>query len=110
VGAYSIFKESSLVLVDACRCGDIVKAIEEKARKVEGIKEVHSIRLRRLGSYIVGDLHVVVDGNIPVREADKLATKVEKKITAEFGKVIDIRVRIEPLSNEQTNENENKNN
>jgi cation diffusion facilitator family transporter len=95
VGAYSIFKEASLVLVDACKCGDVVNAIGEVAKNVKGIKEVHSIRLRQLGSYLTGDMHIVVDNDMIVKEADEVATEVEEKIKEEFENVIDIKVRIE---------------
>lgn len=94
-GAYSIFKESSLVLVDACRCGDVVEAIGEMAKDVKGIKEVHSIRLRRLGPYLTGDMHIVVENDMLVKEADELATKIEEKIKEEFEEVLDVKIRIE---------------
>jgi len=95
VGAYSIFRESSLVLVDATECGDIVDAIGGIAKSVKGVKEVHSIRMRQLGPYVVGDLHIVVDSNMLVLEADDIATKMEEKIRKEFGKILEITVRIE---------------
>jgi len=95
VGAYSIFKESSLVLVDACSCGDIVSAIGEMARSIKGVKEVHSIRLRKLGPYLTGDMHVVVSSEMLVREADQVATEVEEKIKQMFDKVLDFKIRIE---------------
>jgi cation diffusion facilitator family transporter len=95
VVAYSIIKESSLVLVDACKCGDVVRAIGDVAKSVAGIKEVHSIRMRKLGPYIVGDMHIVVAGEMLVKEADSIATQVEEKIKREFGDVIDFKIRIE---------------
>jgi len=95
VSAYSIFKESSLVLVDACSCGDIVGAIGEMARSIKGVKEVHSIRLRQLGPYLTGDMHVVVSSEMLVREADQIATEVEEKIKQMFDKVLDFKIRIE---------------
>jgi cation diffusion facilitator family transporter len=95
VSAYSIFKESSLVLVDACSCGDIVGAIGEMARSIKGVKEVHSIRLRKLGPYLTGDMHVVVSSEMLVREADQIATEVEEKIKQMFDKVLDFKIRIE---------------
>lgn len=94
-GAYSIFKESSLVLVDACQCGEVIEAIGDMAKEVEGIKEVHSIRLRRLGRYLTGDMHVVVDSDMLVREADKLTTQIEEKVKEEFGEVIEIKIVLE---------------
>lgn len=95
VGAYTIFKQASLVLVDACKCGDIVTAIADVAKNVEGIKEVHSIRMRKLGRYLVGDMHIVVSNDMLVGEADKIATEVEEKIKEDFESIIDIKVRIE---------------
>jgi cation diffusion facilitator family transporter len=95
VGAYSIFKESSLVLVDACSCGDLVGAIGEISRSIKGVKEVHSIRLRKLGPFITGDMHVVVSSDMMVREADQIATEVEEKIKNMFDKVMDFKIRIE---------------
>jgi len=95
VSAYSIFKESSLVLVDACNCGDTVGAIGELAKTVRGVKEVHSIRLRKLGPYLTGDMHVVVSSEMLVREADQIAAEVEEKIKEMFDKVLDFKIRIE---------------
>ena len=95
VGSYSIFKESSLVLVDACSCGDFVGAIGEIAKNVKGVMEVHSIRVRRLGQYMTGDMHIVVSSEMLVREADQIATEVEEKIKQMFDKVLDFKIRIE---------------
>ncbi len=94
-GAYSIIKESSLVLVDACSCGDVVRAITEVARSVKGVEQVHSIRMRQLGPYIVGDMHVVVTGETLVRDADAIATQVEEKVKQELGEIRDIKIIIE---------------
>lgn len=95
ISTYSIFKESSLVLVDACSCGDFVGAIGEMAKSVKGVKEVHSIRVRKLGPYLTGDMHVVVSSEMLVREADQIATEVEEKIKQMFDKVLEIKIRIE---------------
>ena len=94
-GTYSIFKESSLVLVDACSCGDTVSAIGEMVRGIKGVKEAHSIRLRKLGSYLTGDMHVVVSSEMLVREADQIATEIEEKTKQMFDKVLDFKIRIE---------------
>jgi cation diffusion facilitator family transporter len=95
VGAYSIFKESSLVLVDACSCGDMVGAIGELAKSIRGVKEVHSIRLRKAGPYLTGDMHVVVSSEMIVREADQIANDVEEKVKTMFDKILDFKIRIE---------------
>lgn len=94
--AYSVMKESSLVLMDACQCSDILSDIESVAKSVKHVKGVHDIRMRKLGPYLVGDMHVVVDGDMSVREADQIATQVEEQVKKEFDEVTEIKVRIEP--------------
>lgn len=94
--AYSTIRESSLVLMDACQCGDILSDIESIARRVKHVKEVHSIRMRKLGPYLMGDMHVVVDGDMPVKEANEIATKIEEQVKQEFDEVTEIKIRIEP--------------
>jgi cation diffusion facilitator family transporter len=94
--AYSVIKESSLVLMDACQCSDIISDIERIAKSVKHVKGVHDIRMRKLGPYLVGDMHIVVDGDMSVREADQIATQVEEEVKKEFDEVTEIKVRIEP--------------
>ena len=94
--AYLIVKEASLVLMDACQCSEILTDIENISKSVKHVKGVHDIRMRKLGSYLIGDMHVVVDADMSVREADQIATQIEERLTQEFDEVIEIKVRIEP--------------
>jgi cation diffusion facilitator family transporter len=94
--AYSVIKESSLILMDACQCSDILLDIENIVKNVRNVEEVHDIRMRKLGSYLVGDMHVVVDGDMSVREADQIAMQIEEQVKKEFDEVTEIRVKIEP--------------
>ena len=95
--AYLIVKEASLVLMDACQCSEILTDIENIAKSVKHVKGVHDIRMRKLGSYLIGDMHVVVDADMSVREADQIATQIEERLKQEFDEVIETKVRIEPL-------------
>lgn len=105
--AYSIIKEASLVLMDACQCTEILSDIENIAKSVKHIKEVHGIRMRKLGPYLIGDMHVVVDGDMTVKEANRIAVEIEERVKQEFDEVTEIKVRIEPhepvLKNEKDN-------
>lgn len=94
--AYSVVKESSLVLMDACQCSDILSDIENIAKSVKHVEEVHDIRMRKLGPYLIGDMHIVVAGDMSVREADEIATQIEERVKKEFDEVMEIKVRIEP--------------
>jgi cation diffusion facilitator family transporter len=78
ISSYNIIKESSLVLMDACSCHDVRDDLENVARSVPGVKEVRGVRLRKLGSYIVGDMVLVVDGRISVKDANSISKRVEE--------------------------------
>ena len=93
---YSIIRETSLILMDACQCSDILTDIENIAMNVKYVKEAHSVRLRKLGSYIIGDMRVVVDSDMKVKEADKISSEIEKRVKREFDDVIEIQVHVEP--------------
>ena len=94
--AYSVIKEASLVLMDACQCTEILSDIENIAKSVRHVREVHSIRMRKLGPYLMGDMHVVVDGDMSVREADQIAIQIEEQVKQEFDDVTEIKIRVEP--------------
>jgi cation diffusion facilitator family transporter len=93
---YAIMKEASLVLMDACQCPEILTDIENIARSVKQVKQVHSLRMRKLGPYLIGDLHVVVDADLTVRDSGKIAYEIEERVKKEFDEVIEIKVRIDP--------------
>jgi len=99
--SYSIIREASLVLMDACSCEDILSDIENIAKSVKHVKEVHSIRMRKLGPYLIGDMHVVVDGDMTVKEADQIAAQIEEQVKQEFDEVTEIKIRIEPHESEK---------
>jgi len=99
--AYYIIKEASLVLMDACSCTEIVSDIENLAKSIPHVRRVHSIRLRKLGPYVVGDMHVEVDGRMTVNQAHNITEQIEEKVKQEFDEIAEIKVRIEPVKKQQ---------
>jgi cation diffusion facilitator family transporter len=93
---YAIIKEASLVLMDACQCPEILTDIENIARSIKHVKQVHSLRMRKIGPYLIGDIHVVVDADLTVRDSSKIAYEIEERLKKEFDAVIEIKVRIDP--------------
>ncbi len=93
---YAIIKEASLVLMDACQCPEILTDIENIAKGIAQVKQVHSLRMRKLGPYLIGDIHVVVDADLTVRDSGKIAYEIEERLKKEFDTVIEIKVRIDP--------------
>ena len=93
---YPILKEASLVLLDSYHCPETMAAIENIANSITQVKKVHSIRMRKLGSYLIGDMHIVLRNDMTVEEAHAIASQIEKQTIKEFDEIIEMNVIIEP--------------
>jgi cation diffusion facilitator family transporter len=93
---YPILKEASLVLLDSYHCPETIAAIENIANNITQVKKVHSIRMRKLGSYLIGDMHIVLRNDMTVEEAHAIASQIEERTIKEFDEIIEMNVIIEP--------------
>ena len=83
-------------LIDAGAPEEIQKNIMEIASNTMGVREVHAIRSRYISSSIQIDLHIVVDGNISVREGHTIADSVEDNIISGIPEVLEVVVHVDP--------------
>ncbi len=97
---HSIIKEASLALLDACQCPEIITEIEKIAKHTQRVKRAHNIRMRKVGSYLIGDMQVAVDGNMTVEEACKITSDIEVRTKQVFAEIMEFTVRIEPCEKE----------
>ena len=93
---YPILKEASLVLLDSYHSPETMAAIENIANSITQVKQVHSIRMRKLGSYLIGDMHVVLSNDMTVEEAWAISSQIEDRTIKEFDEIIEMNVIIEP--------------
>jgi cation diffusion facilitator family transporter len=93
---YPILKEASLVLLDSFHSPETIAAIENIANSITQVKKVHSIRMRKLGSYLIGDMHIVLRNDMTVEEAHAIASQIEDRTIKEFDEIIEMNVIIEP--------------
>jgi len=73
-----------------------LKKIEEIILNVKGVKSVHALRSRRMGSGWFIDLHVQVDPDLPVRKGHKISQAVEDSLIENNPEIYDVIVHIEP--------------
>ena len=93
---YPTLKEASLVLLDSFHSPETIAAIENIANSITQVKKVHSIRMRKLGSYLIGDMHIVLRNDMTVEEAHAIASQIEDRTIKEFDEIIEMNVIIEP--------------
>ncbi len=83
-------------LIDAGAPEEIQKKITEIAGHTTGVLEVHAVRSRYISSSIQIDMHIVVDGNISVRERRTIGDTVENSIVFGISEVLDVVVHVDP--------------
>jgi len=93
---YPTLKEASLVLLDSFHSPETIAAIENIANSIIQVKKVHSIRMRKLGSYLIGDMHIALRNDMTVEEAHAIASQIEDRTINEFDEIIEMNVIIEP--------------
>jgi cation diffusion facilitator family transporter len=57
----------------------------------------HDLRTRRIGNHYAIELHILMDGNITLREAHDKATQVERLLKERYGRKTHVAVHVEPL-------------
>ncbi len=66
------------------------------ASAVPGVLDCHRVRSRGSGGAVHVDLHIQVDGEMPLRDAHDLAHQVEAQLRAEMPTIVDVTVHVEP--------------
>lgn len=89
-----IIRSNLQALVDASALPR--EAIEDVAREVSRVRAVRAVRSRRSGDAVHVDLSIIVDGEVPLREAHDTSHDVMDAIRRAFPEVDDVVVHIEP--------------
>ena len=66
------------------------------ATGISGVKSVHAIRTRRLGSGLHVDLHILVDGEMTVRMGHEISRAVKFALIEKGPEILDAVVHLEP--------------
>ena len=67
------------------------------AASVEGVSKPHDLRTRRIGNHYAIELHLLMDGELPLREAHDKATEVEELLRRQYGTETHVAVHVEPI-------------
>jgi divalent metal cation (Fe/Co/Zn/Cd) transporter len=66
---------------------------------VPGVEGVHDIKVRLSGGWYQMEIHVVVDGDMTVRDGHAIAKEVEQCLARDVGNVNTIIVHVDPSEN-----------
>ena len=83
-------------VMDAAVSPAIVAAVRRLAANVDGVRAIDKCRIRKSGLHLALDIHVVVDGNLRVRQGHEIAHQVKDRLLESQYRINDVTVHIEP--------------
>jgi cation diffusion facilitator family transporter len=92
--AYRILSSNLNILLD--RAALEADRIRAEVLSVPGVLSCHRIRSRGIEGAVLVDLHLQVDGSIPLRAAHAISHEVEDRLKQKFPGVADVTIHIEP--------------
>jgi cation diffusion facilitator family transporter len=94
--AFSLLKPCMGQLLEKSLSEDIEKKIVDATLSFPGVTKPHDLRTRQIGNNYAIDLHVLMDGDISLNKAHGIATNIENKLKAMFGKNTFVSIHVEP--------------
>lgn len=95
--AWRILKPAFGQLIDVAAGKEEIEKIGKITAAIKGVRHVHKIRTRYVGSCIEVDLHIEVDRDMTVFDGHEIAGEVKYRLLAEGPDVCDVVVHIEPV-------------
>lgn len=91
-----LFRDALREILDAAPHDETLERIRAVAASVPGVTGIDDCRARKSGLGWLVDIHVEVDGDMPVREGHRIAHEVKDALLASEAGVLDALVHIEP--------------
>jgi len=83
-------------LMDASPDKKLEEDVRSAIKKIDNVKDVHSLRLRQSGLFIFGEANVKLSRNMNVTRAHDVSDLVEKEIKSKFSKIELLTIHVEP--------------
>ena len=94
--AFDLLKNGIGDLMEKSLPDQVEDEILSLARSVDGVSEPHDLRTRRIGNHYAIELHILMDGNISLKEAHDKASEVEDLLRQHYGNETHVAVHVEP--------------
>ncbi len=101
VAGVRIVYESLSELVDRAPRARVMESIRETLAGAQGVRGYHALRARKVGGKIAMDVHIQVDPEITVREADEIAELLREKILSSGLNIVDVVIHVDPQGEER---------
>ena len=94
--AFDLLKNGIGDLMEQSLPDEVEDEILKMVAEVPGVAEPHDLRTRRIGNHYAIELHILMDGDISLKEAHDKASEVEDLLRQHYGDETHIAVHVEP--------------
>ncbi len=94
--AYLIFRPALGEIMEEHLYDDLIEEIRKVAAQTPGIKDTEKCFVRKSGMFFHVDLHIIVDGDLSVRDGHALAHRLKDNIQQEIPEIANVLVHVEP--------------
>ncbi|WDL96190.1 cation diffusion facilitator family transporter [Alicyclobacillus sp. ALC3] len=97
---YGLLRDSSQTLMDRTAPDKDLAGYALCVSQTSGVMRLDDLRVRDHGQYVILDVEVSVDAAISVAEGHSIASQVKTNLQAQFSRVADALVHVNPYENE----------
>jgi len=101
-----ILKGTVREFTDTAPPQEILKKIRESILGVDGVSAMHDLRVRTSGGLHQMEVHIMVDGQLTVKEGHRIAKAVEHTLSKDVADIDRVIVHVDPMLDEKENEHE----
>ena len=94
--AFDLLKNGIGDLMEQSLPDQVEEEILKLVAEVPGISEPHDLRTRRIGNHYAIELHILMDGDLTLKEAHDKASEVEDLLREHYGEETHVAVHVEP--------------
>lgn len=94
--AWDLLKGCFGELTDQSLSADEEREIMDIITSFQDVSEPHNLRTRKIGNRIAIEVHIRMDGNIPLHNAHEQASAIERKLKGRFGQETLVTLHMEP--------------
>lgn len=92
-------------LIDAGLDSEQLGAIKKLVKNIEGVRDVHMLRTRRMAGSTAVDFYIMVDEALSVSEGQRISEHVRHMLMKSNKNIVDVAIHIEPEDDEISSSN-----
>ena len=97
--AFDLLKNGIGDLMEQSLPDEVEDEILKMVSALPDVSEPHDLRTRRIGNHYAIELHILMDGDISLKEAHDKASEVEELLRQHYGEETHVAVHVEPKEN-----------